>query len=269
MREADKAFVGSIPTIYERYLGPWLFEPYAADLAKRAAGFKPAKILEIAAGTGIVTRALTRALPVQASITATDLNQGMLEVAMAMLKALNVAWRQADALALPFADGTFDLAVCQFGAMFFPDKKTAYREALRVLKPGGHFLFNVWDRIEANEFSHVVSDAVAACFPDDPPRFLARTPYGYHEVAVIERELREAGFRECEVETVKLRSRAASARDPALGYCQGSPLRVEIEARDGGALEKVTAAAAAALAKRFGTGTIEGRMRALVFVATR
>ena len=269
MKDTDKAFAGSIPTLYDRHLGSCLFEPYAADLAKRAVAFKPTKILETAAGTGIVTRALIRALPAHVSITATDLNEGMLDVAAAILKAPNVEWRQADALALPFADGAFDLAVCQFGAMFFPDKAVAYREALRVLETGGHFLFNIWDRIEQNEFSHVVSDAVADFFPNNPPRFLARTPFGYHDVAVIKRELREAGFRESAVETVQFRSRAASAGSPAIGYCQGSPLRFEIEARDESALEKVTAAAAAALEKRFGAGPIEGRMQALVFVATK
>jgi ubiquinone/menaquinone biosynthesis C-methylase UbiE len=267
VKETDKAFSGLVPDLYERYLGPWMFESYATDLARRAAEREAERVLETAAGTGIATRALVRAFPANVSITATDLNQGMLDVAARLCAAPNVTWRQADALALPFADRAFDVAVCQFGAMFFPDKLAAYRETLRVLRPGGRFLFNVWDRIEENEFAHTISDAVAACFPDDPPQFLRRTPWGYHDVAAIREGILKAGFRQCAAETVSVRARAPSARVPAVGICQGSPLRLEIEARGTGALETATAAATAALERRFGTGPIEGKMQALVFTA--
>jgi SAM-dependent methyltransferase len=192
----------------------------------------------------------------------------MLDFAAAQPGADRVAWRQADAQALPFPVGSFDAVLCQFGVMFFPDRTTAYRETRRVLKPRGRFLFSVWDRIEENEFSHTVTDALAALFPDNPPRFFARTPHGYHEVAVIENELRTAGFTRLTIETVAHRSRAPSPRDAAVGMCQGTPLRSEIEARAADRLEAATNAAAAALAARFGTGAIDGKIQAHIVTAS-
>src|SRR5438105_936996 len=174
----DSIFAGSIPEIYDRYLGPALFDPYAEDLARRLADLSSGALLETAAGTGRVTRALARVLPDAGSIVATDLNQAMLDFAAAQPGAARISWQQADAAALPFEDARFDAVVCQFGVMFFPDKPGGYREAARVLKPGGRFLFNIWDRIEANIFAQVTTEALIAIFPDDPPLFLARTPYG-------------------------------------------------------------------------------------------
>jgi ubiquinone/menaquinone biosynthesis C-methylase UbiE len=167
--KSDSEFAGSIPEIYDRYLGPLIFEPYAADLGKRVATLHPKRVLETAAGTGIVTRELARELGRDAALLATDLNQAMLDVAKSKLAGANVEFRQADALALGFESDMFDAVICQFGAMFFPDKVKAYREAWRVLKPGGRFVFNVWDRIERNELAEAASDAVARCFPSDPP----------------------------------------------------------------------------------------------------
>lgn len=269
MTETDKVFAGSIPEIYDRHLGPLLFESYATDLARRLAGMTAGRVLETAAGTGIVTRALARTLPKAVQIVATDLSQPMLDFAAGRIEAPNIAWRQADAQALPFEDASCDAVVCQFGVMFMPDKRTAYREARRVLKPGGRFLFSVWDRIEENEMAHAVHDAVAACFPEDPPRFLARAPYGHHDIPTIRGDLERSGFSRIEVETVPMRSRAASARDPAMGYCQGSPLRSEIEARDPARLAEATDAAAKAVARRFGEGPVDGKIQAHVFTALR
>ena len=182
MLETDKVFAGSIPENYDRYMVPLIFEAFAADLVRRAASLSPSAVLETAAGTGVVTRALAPKLAPGARYVATDLNQPMLDYA-ASRQGLDspVVWRQADALALPFEDAAFDVVCCQFGAMFFPDRSAAYREARRVLKPGGHLLFNVWDRIEENVFADDVTNALARIFPNDPPRFLARTPHGYHD----------------------------------------------------------------------------------------
>ena len=267
MAEQDRVFAGSIPAIYERYLGPLIFAGYAADLARRVAAAVPRRVLETAAGTGMVTRAMARALPATVEIIATDLNQPMLDYAAAQPGVERVTWRQADAQALPFPDGSFDVVVCQFGVMFLPDRATGYREARRVLRPGGRFLFNVWDRIEENEPADVVTAALGAMFPDDPPRFLARTPHGYHDAAAITDALRQAGFSRIETETVAKRSRAASPRDPAIGFCQGTPLRGEIEARGPGCLEEATDAAEAAVAARFGSGPIDGKIQAHIFTA--
>jgi ubiquinone/menaquinone biosynthesis C-methylase UbiE len=268
MAAADKLFAGSIPEIYDRFLVPLIFESYARDLAGRVASVEPQDVLETAAGTGVLTRAMVAKLPHQARIVATDLNQPMLDRAAARDSG-RVTWRRADALALPFEDQSFDAVACQFGVMFFPDKVQGYRQARRVLKPGGHFFFNVWDQISENEFADVVTATLATIFPRDPPRFMARTPHGYHDVARLREELTMAGFAQVTIETLGDISRAASPRDPAIAYCQGTPLRNEIEARDPSGLEATTQACARALALRFGNGPVEGRIRAHVITAIR
>jgi len=265
----DKVFAGSIPELYDRFMVPLIFEPYAQDLAKRIARAEPRDILETAAGTGVVTRAIAARLPAHTRIVATDLNQPMLDHAAARLSPPDrVTWRQADALALPFEDGAFDVVACQFGVMFFPDRVKGYSEARRVLKPGGRFFFNVWDRIAENEFADVVTEALGTVFPQDPPLFMARTPHGHHDVRTIREELAAAGFADISIETVAHRSRAASARDVAVAYCQGTPLRNEIVTRDASRLDEATAAATEAIARRFGNGPVDGRISAHVIAAT-
>jgi SAM-dependent methyltransferase len=270
MVATDKVFAGSIPEIYEQYLVPLIFESYAVDLAKRLARTDPRDVLETAAGTGVLTRAIASRLSAHARMVATDLNQPMLDHAEARQSHDGrIEWKQADALALPFQDQSFDVVACQFGAMFFPDKVRGYQEARRVLRPGGHFLFNVWDRISENEFADIVTEALAAVFPHDPPRFMARTPHGYHDVGRIRADLNAAGFADISIDAVDERSKASSPRDPAIAYCQGTPLRSEIEARDASRLQDATERAAEALAHRFGRGGIEGRIRAFVITAPR
>ncbi|MEO8311807.1 MAG: class I SAM-dependent methyltransferase [Caldimonas sp.] len=268
--DLDKVFAGSIPKLYDDYLVPLIFAPYAEDLANRLAQRSPSRILEIAAGTGVVTRAMAARLPKSAAIVATDLNPGMIDTAAQIGTARPVQWRQADAMQLPFADAEFDTVVCQFGVMFFPDKGAAYAEVRRVLKPGGLFLFNAWDRIEVNEIAEEVTRALATVFPDDPPRFMARTPHGYHDVAAIESDLRLGGFASpAQIDTLAARSRAPSPRQAAVAYCQGTPLRSEIEARDPSRLEEATSVAAEALARRFGAGPIDARIQAHIFAVER
>jgi ubiquinone/menaquinone biosynthesis C-methylase UbiE len=268
MLKTDKVFTGSIPENYDRYMVPLIFEPFAADLAQRAALLSPSAVLETAAGTGVVTRALAPALASAASYTVTDFNQPMLDYAASrQAPDSRIQWHQADAQALPFEDGAFDLVCCQFGAMFFPDRSSAYREAKRVLRPGGHFLFNVWDRIEENVFADEVTNALAEIFPDDPPRFLARTPHGYHDTSLIRTELEDAGFSRVVIEMKAEQSRATSPRIPAIAYCQGTVLRTEIEARDTGKLDAATDYAASAIADRHGDGAVAGKIQAHVIVA--
>jgi SAM-dependent methyltransferase len=263
--DTDKVFAGSIPKLYESHLVPLIFAPYARDLAERLARRSPTRVLEVAAGTGVVTRAMVSALPDDASIVATDLNQPMLDQARAIGTPRAVEWRQADAMDLPFEDGTFDAVVCQFGVMFFPDKAKAYTEARRVLRPGGLFMFNVWDRIEENEFADTVTTALGSLFADDPPRFMARTPHGYYERGRIEQDLARSGFVASPTfTTVTARSRAESPRIPAIAYCQGTPLRNEIEARGGARLGEATDVAAEAIARRFGGGAVDGKLQAHV-----
>ena len=269
MTAADKVFAGSIPEIYDRLMVPLIFAPYAGDLAERIARVGPQDVLETAAGTGVLTRAMASLLPAQTRIVATDLNQPMIDRGAAQQPPHGlVTWRQADALSLPYEDQTFDVVACQFGAMFFPDKVAGYTEARRVLRPRGRFFFNVWDKIAENEFADVVTEALAAIFPQDPPLFMARTPHGYHNVEQIRGELAAADFSEILVETVGHMSRASSPLEAAIAYCQGTPLRNEIETRDASLLEKATMACADAIAHRFGNGPVAGRIQAHVITAT-
>ena len=270
MAGSDRVFAGSIPEIYEKYLVPLLFVPYANDLANRVAARSPRRVLEVAAGTGVVTRAMASTLPGFVDIVATDLNQPMLDQAAALGTSRPVEWRQADALELPFPDASFDAVVCQFGVMFFPDKARAFTEFRRVLRPRGTLIFNVWDRIEANDFAATVTAALATLYPDDPPRFLVRTPHGYSEYASIGRDLLAGGFA-APPEFIKRaeRSCAPSAREPAVAFCQGTPLRSELEARGAAPLEEATEAAAEQIAKRFGRDSVEGRMQAHVVIIER
>ena len=269
MAAEDTVFAGSVPEIYERFLVPLIFQSYARDLAHRLAKTEPRNVLETAAGTGALTRAIASSVPAHARIVATDLNQPMLLQAAAKSHDGRIEWRHADALALPFEDQSFDAVACQFGVMFFPDKIQGYKEARRVLRPDGFFFFNVWDQISENEFADVVTSALAALFPHDPPRFMARTPHGYHDVERIRADLNAAGFMDVSIDAVGETSKAASSRDVAIAYCQGTPLRNEIEARDASRLEEATNLSADALARRFGSGAVEGRIRAFVITATR
>lgn len=265
---SDATFAGSIPELYDTHLVPLIFEPYAVDIAKRAAALSPGRVLETAAGTGVVTRALAHALPPQVELIATDLNPPMLARAAAVGTVRPVAWQQADATQLPFDDAEFDLVVCQFGVMFFPDKAGAFAEMRRVLRPDGVLLFNAWDRIEENEFAQEVTATLGALFPEDPPRFMARTPHGYFARDAIARDLSAAGFAAAPVfDTVSARSRASSAMVVAIAYCQGTPLRNEIEARSTDGVVAATMACAEAIAKRFGTGPVDGKIQAHVVMA--
>jgi len=265
--DTDKVFTGSIPELYDTYLVPLIFEPYAVDLVNRLASRSPTRVLEIAAGSGVVTRTLASVLPDSVSIVATDLNQPMLDQASTLGTERPVEWRQADAMQLPFQDGMFDAVVCQFGVMFFPGKSKAFAEAHRVLSPGGAFIFNVWDRIKENEFADTVTKALESLFPTDPPRFLARTPHGYYDCPTIERDLAMGGFTTSpQITTVAARSRAKSSRVPAIAYCQGTPLRNEIEARDVSRLGEATDIAAEAIAQRFGPGAVDGKMQAHIVI---
>ena len=267
MTSPDTVFSGSIPEFYDRMMVPLIFQPYALDLADRLGAARD--ILEVAAGTGVVTRALAARLPSDARLVATDLNQPMIDYAARRLQGdPRVAWRQADALGLPFADQSFDAVLCQFGAMFFPDRVRGYREARRVMRKTGRYLFSVWDRISENVFADAITDSLIPFQPQNPPRFLARTPHGHYDADKIRAEMVEAGFARISIEPVQKISRAASARDVALAYCHGTPLRNEIEAIEGLGLEKATQAAVAELQRRFGDGPIAGPIKALVIEAS-
>lgn len=261
-------FVGDIPRYYDRHLGPILFAPYAEDLARRAAAAGGADVLEIAAGTGISTLALRRALP-GARIVATDLNQPMLDIAKDKLaSAANIAFRQADAQALPFDDAAFDLVVCQFGAMFFPDKPAAFSEARRVCKPGATFLFNVWGAMEANPFAEIAHGAANRFFPTNPPQFFM-TPFGYADVARVRADLAEAGWREIGHEIVRIRQEVRDWTHFAQGAVNGNPMIVEIQASQTVKADDMVAAIAGELERRFGKAPAHLPLEAIVYSARK
>ncbi|WP_294227744.1 class I SAM-dependent methyltransferase [uncultured Shimia sp.] len=268
MSISDKNFTGSIPDVYDQFLVPLIFEHYANDMAHRVAQTAPSAVLETAAGSGVVTRALAPKLSPQARYVVTDLNQPMLDRAASQQPdAERVEWQQADALSLPFDAATFDAVCCQFGVMFFPDKVAGYAEARRVMKPDGIFVFNVWDRIEDNVFAHSVTETAARLFPNDPPQFLARTPHGHGDINSITADLKTAGFGQIDSYTITTDSTAEGPHIPAIAYCQGTPLRNELETRAPGTLADITKAATKDIEEAFGTGPVSGRMQGHVFVA--
>lgn len=247
MADQSAGFTGSIPDNYDRYLGPVLFTDYGADLVRRVAAASPARVLETAAGTGIVTRMLRDALPA-AEITATDLNPPMLDVARAKFRqGERITSQAADAGALPFPDGAFDAVACQFGIMFFPDKDKSYREVHRVLAPGGRYVFNVWDAHDRNPFAAAVAAIIRQRFPVDPPTFY-EVPFGYHRLDPIKASLEAAGFRDIAFGVLRRDQPVANVRDFARGLVFGNPLIDQVRARrsiDPEALfEEVTAAIA-------------------------
>ena len=268
MSEVDTTFAGSIPEDYDRHLVPLIFEVFARDIAQRAAELSPRSVLETATGSGVVTRALAAGAPAGRNV-----HRDRPQPANARLRRRStdgdrrISWSTADAQALPFDDARFDLVCCQFGVMFFPDRPKGYREARRVLETGARFLFNVWDRIEENVFANDVTNALADVFPNDPPRFLRRTPHGYHDTALIRTELEEAGFTNVVIETKAEQSRAPSPHHVALAYCQGTPLRNEIEARDPGGLEAATNHAASEIANKHGSGPVAAKIQAHIVTA--
>lgn len=268
MAAQDTVFTGSIPAVYDRYMVPLVFAPYAEQVALRAREFMPGHVLETAAGTGVVTEALHRALP-DAEIIATDLNAPMLEVAAARVRSEKVSFEAADAQELRFADESFDLVVCQFGVMFFPDKVRGNAEARRVLRNGGHYLLVVWDHVERNHATMVAGKAVADLIPGEAGRFYERIPFRYHDREIIVRDLQAAGFDQVAIETLPLRSKAASSRDAAIALVQGTPMRLDIEAVAPGMLEAATDAAEQALRQFEGPGGFDAPMSAHIVTATR
>ena len=268
MKDQELRFSGSVPEKYDRLMVPLIFRPYAKELARRARAFGPRTLLETAAGTGAVTEALADALP-ETEIVATDLNQPMLDMAAERVRSEHVRFRQADAQELPFEDGSFDLVVCQFGAMFFPDKVRGHAEAHRVLNDGGRYLLAIWDRIERNPLTAAAQQALIDFFPDDPPLFMREGPFGYHDPERIERDLHDAGFGTVQIETVENRSRSPSAHDAATALCYGTPMGTEVDEREPGSLDRVFAAVEQALRRFDGPNGIDAPISAHIVTAAK
>src|SRR5690242_560213 len=255
--EQDRRWAGPMPDAYDRYLAPSVFRPFAVELAARAAGLAPRRVLEIAAGTGVLTAELLAALP-DAHVTATDLNEPMVRYGAA--QAPGADWQQADAQALPFDDEQFDLVACQFGVMFFPDKPGAFAEIRRVLTAGGRLLMSTWGPVDTHDFAEALVAGVERAFPADPPTFVARVPHGYPDVGQVTADLAAGGLEVVAAEPLKLTGHAESAADVAAGFCTGTPLRMAIESR--GDLATATEAVGAEMTARMGAGPVSAEMTA-------
>jgi SAM-dependent methyltransferase len=263
------AFTGTIPEHYDQGLGPMIFVDYAADIAQRVSAGHPARVLETAAGTGIVTRKLRDALPAGVRLTATDFNLPMLEIARAKFRAgEQVEFQPADAVALPFANASFQAVVCQFGLMFFPDKARSYSEAYRVLAPGGRYLFSVWDAHRHNPFGRIAHEVAGGFFPADPPQFYS-VPFSCHQIDPIKESLIEAGFGEIGIAVVGLKKEIPNAGIFARGLVYGNPLIDQIRARGGVEPELVVDAMVTALREEFGADPGRMPLQAIVFSATK
>ena len=269
MSETHRTFAGSVPENYQRYLVPLIFEDYAADLADRVPADEGLRLLETACGTGVVTRHLLARLPTGSTVTATDLNSGMIDQARAQLgEPEGLTLQTADATDLPFADGSFDAVVCQFGVMFFPDRQKGFEQAARVLRPGGRYLFNVWDSLDHNRLIQAVHEAVAGLYPDDPPDFLT-LPYGTQDLIGLVRGLQAAGFGPLELTVQPRQSRAPRSRDVALGVCSGSPLANQLAERPQLSQAQVIDAVERALTAEFGPGPLSAPMQAIQITARK
>jgi ubiquinone/menaquinone biosynthesis C-methylase UbiE len=268
MVDVSAIFSGSIPEYYDSCLGPAWFDTFAADLVQRLPAKPPGDVLEVACGTGLVTRRLRERLDPTVRLVATDLSTAMLDYARRKLSdSKSIEWREADAVNLPFGDGEFGAVVCAFGVMFVPDKKAAFREACRVLKEGGIFLFNVWDRIEENPHAAASAEVVEGLFPGDAEmRF--RIPYEMHDPALLRQLLAQAHLVEVQIEKKRVRLDRVSARTVAVGQIRGTPRSLLLEKR-GVPLDEVVEKVAAALAKIGGADPYCGLAQAIITEARR
>ena len=269
MANPNAAFVGSIPQNYDQYLGPLFFHPYADDLVARVPVTPGMRVLETACGTGIVTERLLRRLAGQGTIVATDLNEAMFAHARRRgVDGSGLEWRQADATQLSFNDAAFDVVVCQFGLMFFPDKGAGVQQAFRVLKPGGRYLFNVWDALAHNAVARITHETVASFFPDNPPQFYT-VPFSLHDATPICAWLNDAGFQNVEWQTVTKVGTSPSATDATIGLIEGNPIYAEIMQRRPEALADIQSTVARNLAGQLGDHPVRCELRALVFTAQK
>lgn len=264
--EESARYVGAIPAVYDRQLGPILFKPFAVDLAHRLPGYQFGTVLETACGTGILTSQLRRRLRPCVELVGTDFNRPMLDFAKKKLHALqNICWKQADATELPFASASFRAVVCQFGLMFCQNKAAAFSEARRVLIDGGFFGFSVWDGLDTNPFAAIGNAIVCRALGADAPRFFD-VAFGFNDRFRLQELLNERGFEDVRFEPVTRVLQCRSAKMLAHASIIGTPVGLAI--KDLGAeCEPIIDAIAEQLARVGGDAPFCTTMQALVVTA--
>ena len=256
-------FNGSIPQNYDDYLGPMFFEPYAQEVGKLIDASSVGSALEIACGTGRLTKHLRRALASDARLVASDLSTDMLSVAKKKLADDNIEWMIADAQGLPFEANSFDLVVCYFGLMLVPDKSQAFREALRVLKKGGMLLMATWDKLEHNEASNVFRLTLKSLLGDTLPDSY-KLPFSLYDQGLITTMLNDAGFVNVHSEKVKKESIGETSEKATYGLINGGSLYNEIVKRDPALIGQITASVEEILSQRYGHAPMISPMSAII-----
>jgi ubiquinone/menaquinone biosynthesis C-methylase UbiE len=264
---ADANFSGQVPEAYDRDMGPPIFESYAVELANRIPITPGMRVLEIAAGTGRVTRHILDRLPADAKFTVSDLHLDMLEIAKLKLKDDRIDWQEADALELPFPDSSFDLAICQFGTMFYKDKVAGHKEAHRVLKPGGTYMITTWCSHDENPWAGLIHKRVTEAFPDDPPTFMTK-PFSYCNWTEMAQDLAQAGFTESSVETIKHELVVEDVDKLAKGVLLGSPMAGMVHER-GGDVDAIAAIIADEYRAHGGSNPFRSTKSALIVTAKK
>lgn len=266
---SNVAFAGSVPANYEQYLGPILFEPYALDIMQRLPKGSLNNVLEIACGTGRVTKHLLDAIGEKGKLVATDLNPDMIAIAKEKVADSRIEWQKADAQDLPFADNSFEAVICQYGVMFFPDKLKAFSETWRVLKPGGIFIFNAWDSLDANPGAQVIDNVLQEAFGEEAPNFLKEGPYSFYDQGQIRSLLKEASFKNIQLDLVKVSSNFTSITDLAKGFLQGSPLFAYLQEKEKEKREAVTEKIMEKMRSEFGEASGKVDLQAIVCKAEK
>jgi ubiquinone/menaquinone biosynthesis C-methylase UbiE len=254
--------------MYERYLGPYIFEPYAEDIVSRIPSTDIHTALEVACGTGRVTGKLRKALPGGCRLVASDLNPDMIAEAQKHIPDNEIEWLAADAQSLPFVDNYFDLLVCQFGLMFVPNKPLAVSEAFRVLKPGGTLLLSTWDKLENNPAMFLAHQTVASFFPADPPMFF-HVPFSLFDMGMLESLCKDAGFSNIATNLVKKTGMSPSAGETVTGMIDGSAVANAINERDATIMPVIKQTLETALAKAFGNAPMASPLQAWVLTAQK
>lgn len=265
--KTEAKFSGSIPENYDRYLGPLLMIPFGRDMAMRLPIHGLNDVLELACGTGIVTKILRERLAEETRLVATDISEGMLGVAKSKQMEKKVEWKAADATSLPIKDGSFDMVVCQFGVMFFPDKNKAMSEIFRVLRPGGRVLFNVWDKLKFNDFARIAHHTIEQMFDNNPPEFY-NLAFGFNDYLAIRTLLRQAGFSDIAMSTVEKKVQADAA-DAAQGFVNGNPIVEAIRDKLGKDPKEAAERVERAMASELGQRIAKGQARAIVVGARK